>query len=454
MAARPITPEEPFIGGSVPSPYLSPWSFGWGLLARFTELDGFDILVVSGLANLALILVAFRWFLASIDFGDRASAVALVCVVALWGYQPWRWSGFVSLNSLGFGLPYPSATGYALMLVLWALVIRVLRSNGPWCAAGIPPIFAATLLSHPFSALNAGLGFLALLAAFARTWDGVLRVVLAVGGGCLLALLWPYYSIVEALRLGEAYDTIHQTFYDSDAWVRISLVFVAVPILVRRWRDDRRDVLVWFVLVGAAAYLAGFVLGAPSLGRALPVALLGAQLGVAHALVVRTPGSAWRVWRWLAVAALLLGLVACLPGLTRAVPRALLDEDQQQLLRFRDPPGSRAVEEQIVVGDVVLVPDVDVSRGLVARGVRVVAPPYVQPFILDAAERSLDVATFSLTDRQSRAAVVERYGVDWVVWPDVDAAWVRRDGIAAAEDGFVVLPASVFTLNPDATGPR
>lgn len=415
MAARPWTPEEPFIGGDVDSPYLSPWSLVWGLMARLSGWTAYDVLVLSGLVNLVLILVAFRLFTRALGLSDAAAAVGLISAVVLWGLSPWRWSGFISLNSLGFGLPYPSATCFALMLVVWTLVLRYLARHRRRDLAAIAALTALIVLSHPFSALNMAIGVVALLVAFNRSLRDVPAIGTAVLTGGLASLLWPYYSVVEAAAGGGLYEGVHAPFYEPEALTRIALLAVALPALLKRGREDRRDPLVWLFVVGAAVYGLGWVVGVNSLGRVLPVVMLGPQLALAAQLVESAPTRGWQVWRVAAAGALVLGLVATLPGLTRAIPAVLLDEQQQASLRFRQPASDGMLDREVAPGDVVLTSQITLARGLVARGVRVVAPPYIQPLITDADERRDTSAVFwSLTSEQQRVVIL-RYEVDWVV---------------------------------------
>ena len=415
MAARPWAPEEPFIGGDVDSPYLTPWSLVWGLIARLTGWTAYDVLVLSGLVNLVLILVTFRLFTRAVGLTDAAAAVGLVSAVVLWGLSPWRWSGFISLNSLGFGLPYPSATCFALMLLVWTLALRYLSQHRRVDLAVIVAVVALAVLSHPFSAVNTAVGVAALLVASATSRRDAAAVGTAMVVGGLASLVWPYYSVVAAAAGGGLYEGVHAVFYEPGALTRIALLAVAAPALLLRGRGDRRDPLVWLFVVGAGVYVLGWVVGINSLGRVLPVMMLGPQLALAAQLVESAPTRWWQVWRVAAGGALVLGLLATLPGLTRAIPAALLDEQSQASLRFRQPASDVMLDRQVPPGDVVLTSQITLARGLVARGVRVVAPPYIQPLITDADERRDTSAAFwSLTGDQQRDAIL-RYHVDWVV---------------------------------------
>ena len=427
LVLRPGSPDEPFVGGVDPSPYLSPWSLSWGLVATVTGWDSYTTLVAAALVNLVLLLVAFRVFVGHVGFDDRGAAIALVCVVALWGLSPWRWSGFINLNSLGFGLAYPSITAYALMLLTWTLVLRYLRRERSPALVAASVLMAIIALSHPFTALITGLGVVALLVAAAPRRRQVLAVGFSMLAAGALALLWPWYSLIDAALAGDAYQAIHRTFYEPAALVRLALLLVAVPVLVGRWRSNRRDLFVWFTILGLATYLVGWLADVSSLGRVIPLLVLGPQLAVAAWLstrgrpdVVHDRSSWFVVAGWVAIAA---GVLACLPGLTRAVPAALLPDSAEEALRFRDHPGSRELERQVPAGDTVLVTDQDVARGLVAVGRRVVSTPYIQPLIPDAAERSTTSATFTSLSPADRREAIDRYGIDWVARLAPDGEW-------------------------------
>jgi hypothetical protein len=425
MSLRPWSPEEPFIGGDVDSPYLNPWSLVWGLVARLTGWTAYDVLVVAGLANLVLILVAFRLFTRAVGMTDAAAAVGLLSAVVLWGWSPWRWSGFISLNSLGFGLPYPSATCFALMLLLWTATLRYLRHRRWRQLVAIVLLMLFVVLSHPFTAVSTAIGVAAMLVASASSRRDAVVVSAAVVVGGVASLAWPYYSVADAAAGGGLYESVHATFYEPDALARIALLLVAAPALLARGRDNRRDPLVWLFIAGACAYLLGWALGVNSLGRVLPVVVLGPQLALATRLVESASSRDWKVWRVAAAGALVLGVAATLPGLTRAVPAVLLDEQQEASLRFRQPAGADVLAGVVAPGEVVLTPDTMLARALVARGVRVVAPPFIQPLIADAAERSAAVAAYRTMSERARREVVEQYGVDWVMLPSGEV--VRPD---------------------------
>src|SRR5688572_13713729 len=50
-------------------------------------------------------------------------------MLVLWGPQPWRWCGYASLNSIGFGLPYPSFLAFGLYLVGLTSAIDLARTR-------------------------------------------------------------------------------------------------------------------------------------------------------------------------------------------------------------------------------------------------------------------------------------------------------------------------------------
>jgi hypothetical protein len=420
MAVRPWSPEEPFVGGHIASPYLNPWTLLWGLVSRAVGWSAPDVMVVSGLVNLFLILIGLWLFAKELGASDRTVTWTLGSVVVLWGISPWRWSGFINLNSLGFMLPYPSGTAFALMLFAWVLTMRLVRAPRVTMAFALAIIMAFLALSHPFTAFNAAVGILALVVSGVRSLRPIVVIGLAGGVALLLSLAWPYYSLVDMAGAGEAFDPLHATFYEPLAVLRLCLLVVALPLLVRRWRTSRRDPLVWLTILAAAVYLLGWVVGVDSLGRVIPLLVLGPQLAVAFALGQGLPSHS-RLWRATALAALVVGLAACLPGLTRSIPAVALSDSAKESLKFVDSPRAVPFVDVVQPGATVLVQDGDLAAGWVARGVRVVAPPYAQPLIKDSQARQSAVQAFATAAESVQRATILRYGVTWVLWNEAQA---------------------------------
>src|SRR5256885_1427553 len=96
-------------------------------------------------------------------------AAVVAALLVLWAVSPRVGSGFLALWGLPFLTPFPSTLALGLTLLLWAALSRTL--DGPvrwWRYPGLGLLGALVALVHPFTAVTAGLGGLALVAGRAR----------------------------------------------------------------------------------------------------------------------------------------------------------------------------------------------------------------------------------------------------------------------------------------------
>jgi hypothetical protein len=384
------------------------------VLARLTGLSAVTVLAIAGPLVVVLLLWALRAFVRTLSDRPLAPVLSLVFLLVLWGLQPRVWSGFFSLWALPFVAAFPSTLALALTLLLWAGL-----SRGParwWGWAGLGVLAALVVLIHPFTAVMAGLGALALVAGRARqlSWGGL---ALAVGVAALGVAVWPYYPFTALLPASHALDTIHRPLYDRP-WLFFGLLVLALPALWVRWRRDRLDPLA-LLFVGAVLLVAlGWVTGRYALGRLWPAVALAGQLALA--VEVRTR-------RWLTVVA-----VACAVG--------LVVQGSNLLYLAPVPPRVRTATHMYVEwptyswlarytrpGDVVLTSDFYAVRDVGAYGLYTVAPAWPDPFLPDEAQRRDDLLVMlrGSTDPATRVALLRRYHVRWILampnrWYPVD----------------------------------
>ena len=130
--------------------------------------------------------------------GNRTTALLLlVFTLLLWGVTPWRWSGFLSANSFGFGLPYPSAFATA---AAWACIGQwtAYLDGGPRRSLAVATgLGALAVLTHPFTGAWLAIALACVLAA-QRSWTRArtLSILAAAGAGAVTVLAWPYYDVL------------------------------------------------------------------------------------------------------------------------------------------------------------------------------------------------------------------------------------------------------------------
>jgi hypothetical protein len=186
---------------------------------------------------------------------------------------------------------------------------------------------------------------------------------------------------------------------------------------VLRFRRDRWDPLVLFFALGVLVFAAGGLSGHYSWGRALPAALIPAQLAAALE-VVSAGRRAVRVgWACVLGAALAVGAWTQVGTLGYVTGRAALPS--VVAAKYRTPwVGYHWITPWVKYGDVVMARTTP-ARQIPAYGVYTVAPGYPDVFLKDAARRDDAVTRYFAagTSAADRAGILREYGVKWVVGP-------------------------------------
>jgi hypothetical protein len=441
LAADLLHPDHPLLPVDAPHPYFSPYTVAVGALARVLDIGPIGALSIAAVVNLALFLVAFWLFVGRLVASRTAPFYALVFALLLWGVRPWRWSGFLNLNSLGYGLPYPSMFATAVTLLsLWALLVY-LDGGKPIWLLGPALGGAVVLLTHPITAVVAGIGAASLvLSRLDRRSRGMLPwLLVAAGGTVLLTMAWPYYRALDLLSQSSVYTSTHGPMYDL-VLPRILPALVALPVIIQRMRRDWRDPLGLMLVGGAAVYGWGGLSGNLTYGRVISFVVLVLQiaLGAWFADVeLRLRGGSYEPWRagvvygGLAVL-LLVGLVGVAPGLIRTMPRALLPNGLQSDARLAKVSDTYGFLGACTGRADVILTDLGFNSLVTPTfGGKVVATGYPLPFVGDVDRRTEDVERFfaPLATSADRRALLARYRVAYLLVnrAELDSLRVQRD---------------------------
>jgi hypothetical protein len=420
-------PLGPLVGLDVEDQYYSPYMMGLALLREIAGIGVIPLLQIAGIANLVLLLAAFWLFVGRLVDDRRVVPWALLATLVCWGPDTWRWSGMLNLNSLGFGLHYPScfATGCAL-LAGW-LLLRWADERRPWQLVALAGLAALVVLTHPLTG-----GWMAVMLLVLATSRRVALhpALLAAGGAAvLLAVAWPPYSLLDLVGAGDVYEGGHETFYE-DLPLRLAATLPGLVVLVRRWRRDHLDALPLLFLAALAVYATGFVLDQPNLGRVVPLLVLPLHIGIGELLVGAWARAGDRSRPALAAvgAAFVVGTVGVLPALPRMVPRPLLptalgDDVEPMTARYEGLEG--AIEE----GAVVVAEDANLRRVASLEGA--VPPDPATPF-----ERELFTLAIPPAERSARA---RSRGVELVLCAGEGCARTFAGTRAFANDDVVVV---------------
>ncbi|MER6121165.1 hypothetical protein ABT173_00375 [Streptomyces sp. NPDC001795] len=409
-------PGSPQVDADTDSPYYSPWTVLLGIVAKASGWNTFSILRLAALVTLTLLLTGIWHFTRTLSNRRLAPHLAVLCLLLLWG-PPWlAWSGFLELGSLALVISYPSTFVVALSFHFWALLTKALRSSAPWRAfLGLGLLWAVILLSHQFSGVVATLGAMAVLLG-TRPWPN--RVVwMRCGTGLALGLtvvaLWPYYSFFSLFGF-QGLEEIHRPLY-SDMWSRFGPASVGVLVLLHRWWRNKRDPLAIFCLLGTLTVLAGGLTDHWSWGRALPAAVIPAQLALALTLAEGVGRLARNAFLTIASAALLIGCWAQAGTLGYVfVGDALPQAVQEKTWPTRQ--GYDWMTPWVKPGDTVMA-TFAASTMIPAYGAYTVAPGFEDVFLPDEQERYTTVARFFSPDatRNEQLAALHRYHAKWLL---------------------------------------
>jgi hypothetical protein len=402
----------------------TPYTVTLGALGHVLGVNAVTILSVAAIANLVLFLVALRLFVVEATANQRAPFWALVFLLLLWGFSPYRFSGFFNLNSIGFVLPYPSTFATAMALLTLTAAIRALRDRRSLLFGAVAAGTGTVVLVHPITGAWLAFGLLAVGISRARiprdwVWLGGASVV-----GLGLTLLWPYYSIFDLLRDTSSYDAANKAMYDN-VLVRLFPAAIGAWVIWRRFRADRRDLLAVMLTGGLAIYAYGYVRDEYSYGRSLALVVLVLDIAAADGVGRLEPRFRWsRASGWyragvVALAALLvLGLVESRGGLVRMVPPFLLPTSvraSDELVRVDDRYGF--LTDHVGPNDVVIGATKRDNQVIPAIAGKPLRPFWMAPVVGDIEERKRAQAEFldPATSSERRAEIAARYKARYVL---------------------------------------
>jgi len=428
-------PGDPLVVSDAPSPYYSPWTFFLGCVARISGLSVFVVLRIGALIGLALLVTGIWRYARTLSAHRMAGPLAVLCVLFLWGPCAFEWSGFLGLNSLALTVAYPSTFALGLSFHFWAWLTKAVRDKAGWGEfLGLGLLWAVILLSHQFTGVVASLGALGVVAGSRgpvprEVWW---RLGAGLALGSAVVAVWPYYDFFALFGVS-GLEAIHRPLYRA-MLPHYGLALLGVLALGLRLRRDRRDPLVVFFALGALMVAAGGLTGHYSWGRALPAALIPAQLAAALEACRLRPRSAYPA---MLGAALLAGTWAQAGTLGYVTGRGALPAPVAA--RYRPPwPGYHWITPWVRYGDVILARTTP-SRQLPAYGAYTVAPGYPDIFLADEQRRQTAVNRYFARDTCTgeRRAILREYGVRWVLGAAGEKGSLVRE-VARGPGGLVL----------------
>jgi hypothetical protein len=411
LSVRPFSPKHPLLAVDAPHAYVSPYLLVVGLAGRATGAPAMFALAAAGLVNIVLLVLVLRRFLVRLlPRGEAAAPYALLFIIFLWGKDAWMWSGFLHIGMLGYTVAYPSTFAAAAMFLCLSLLLDALDPGRRLAFIGVGLLVALCVITHPPTALVLFAGLAALFVARVkdRVFTNGVLLLGALVAGVATALAWPYFPVLDLfVAQPPEFHTWSGVFYQGvprQVWPAI----VALPILLWRLRENRRDPLVLVVAFLAVIYLLGAITGRYGLGRVIAYIVVFIQIAIAAEMAAwESRLSAQRAWLVPAgsVALMLALFVYNRPPLPR-------------ILRYDRPvwPDVARILTPVQPGEVVLADSRTSYMVPSLSGGRVVAWRHPVYWVPDHAERRQVQDSFfaTATDAERRAAIA-RYHVRWIL---------------------------------------
>ena len=437
FARDPWSPAHPLLAISAPHAFFSPWLLAAGLLARAAHLDPFNALTVAGVVSVLALVSGQIVIVKCLATTTVQRAVGAVCLISfsllLWAEGGWQWSGFVHLRALLYTSAYPStfAFGLSLWIVAAAAALTVTPSEASsWWrprdivrATGIVVGTATVWVTHPTTAVSLSVFVLATVLGRLPTDRRAALVLMAQVGVCsalglVLALWWPYFSLLSLLRDGNSaeFSTVSGVLYKSVLTRMWPALVVGIPLLiVRAVRLKLRDPAVLATLGCLVVYVVAGVLEKDGLGRIIAWVVFGLHLTAA--LEVGEACARW--WRasFIAIAIAAVALLAAPMTLHAAAIAATAGRERPMWLI---PSALRGV----VGDDDVVLSDLGTSLSVPSHTGKIVASSHPLYWVPDHAARRADVARFfkQTTTKAQRLQIIDRWQVRWLF---VDRARIK-----------------------------
>ena len=459
FARNPLQPDNPYVARAEPTHLFTPYHLFWGVVARLLGLHPMNVLPLAGAANTLVFLAACR-ILARRVLGDPRWALSLTLTLLTFWWQPWTWSGFYHLGFLPIASIYPF--WFALPLA-WITIASCLvepavanrwRGRALLRSTIVALAVALVFLTHPLSgiflvvalfALGIGIPGLALAPRLA--------LLLAPPLGIGLALLWPFFPVLETVRTSGQFHARgfagdFRVFYDRP-FLRLLPAWIGLPIVLRALARGRWDPIALGFLLFLALYGLNYVtLASSTLARSIVFVAFFLHLAVVKGLHRDPSLPRARLHEVLFLAFLLL--FGALEGYASA-KRFGPFHDWKAGTPLGQHSNRRVLTELIALdrfvtpADVVMAPLAESWLLPGALGCKVVGVMHSNPFLADYAERIADTERFFAAETQpaERETLIATYGVRFVLVP-AGSAWHPRGDDAerlqriAEEDGLAL----------------
>ena len=259
LAENAWNPRNPMVASHDPDVGFSPYALLLGTVARLTGTSAFRVIDAAGIALVVILLCSLPSAVRALTRGAADPRLVLLFTMVLWGILPWRYSGYLHLNAMGYMVGYPSMAAWcALLLVVIMAQCMATTNHWKW-AVGVGLGMAFISLVHPITLIGATP---LVIGIWLRDLDSVsvVKAGSAAAIAALATLAWPYYFVLDLLRDGEVYDHANSATY-SHVFAHAFLTipgFVVLCLSLTSWKRLPDPLVLCTAFSGCI-----FIVGAP-----------------------------------------------------------------------------------------------------------------------------------------------------------------------------------------------
>lgn len=412
-------PSHPFFPLQTQHAFTTPYHL---LIAIFSEISGLGpihSLAFFGTLNFCVFILGLKFFIKSFAFQDSQVTCfySLLFILLLWGSKPWGFSGFFHFELIADILPYPSTFTTALSLIGLGIGFQLFQSESIAQYLLLILISTLVLLSHPLTFIFLASGLLCQALTSKEIFSSITKRVTVFVFAICIAMLWPYYSIVELLTgAGDVYHASNRGMY-TDVLTKIWPILLLSPLLWPALKNKKTHSIFLHLLALIVVYFFGWFTGKYSYGRDITFIVILMQILLASQFAHFEMRYSQLFPRAILTYRVSLGIILlCLasswiyPTFTRSLTvlnslvsgRTVSNQHTFKNLTF--------LPQFINKGSVVL-SDLDTSWLVPSFGGKVIGALHVQAFVADDAQRRIDLIDFFSKDATfaRRQAIIQKY---------------------------------------------
>ncbi len=250
ISENPLHPANPLLRlpGDT-SPRFTPYTIGWGLVARFTRLDLFTVVGFAGLVNYLLFITGLRRFLIYQFRRRDLPLIALVTMLTVWGTGYGQANGY-QLRMFLAGLPLVGFFVYGICFHALAELRRYTDSNSRSSLAFYVLLSILAFLTHPITALFGFTAALALVLTTGNLRQIVLLQLVPITAFCV-SLLWPYFDYWTVLTKGSSESWFEAPLF-ANQFTAMGTALLGIPIAIA-YAIQRKYLFIFYGLIFCAA---------------------------------------------------------------------------------------------------------------------------------------------------------------------------------------------------------